>query len=75
MEGGRKGSGLGFSDGSRCVIVSGKCLGNGRKDKLAMRNNIVGLRFFFSNFFKVNLYNFFSFLPFSFFFFFFPFFF
>jgi hypothetical protein len=27
MEGGRKGSGLGFGDGSRCIIVLGKCLG------------------------------------------------
>jgi len=58
-------------------LCQGSVLAMARKDKLAMRSNIVGLRFFFSNFLKVNLYSFFSFLLFSFFFFFFffPFFF
>lgn len=31
MEGDRKGSGLGFGNGSRCVIVSRKCHGDGMR--------------------------------------------
>ncbi len=50
MEGGRKGSGLGFSDGSRCIIVSGKCLGNGKKRQVGNEEQHSGSEVFFFKF-------------------------